>query len=166
MNFVNYIIIAIFTLFLLSSKTRATALVLLFVYFIYYNYALQFHGLNRYMAIGTLEVVTGCYLFIFSKRLFFKHQDISIAETCFILVFVNVFGGFLYQYYYPPNYYDNMCITIMSIQITILLWRVIKDGILISRCSLLHPLFCSIINNINQRHSFMQSRKKESQKAK
>ena len=162
MNAINYVFIALFLLFMLSSKTRSTASVLLSFYFIYYEFALQFHGLERYAAIATLESLAGCYLLYGSKYTPFKHKDNSIAETYFILVFVNVFGGFLYQYYYPPIYYDNMCITMMSIQIIILSWRIIKDGWIVNRCSLLHPLFGVVIDGINKRHSFLCNRKKKS----
>ena len=149
------VIIAVFSLFLLSSKTRATASVLLFVYVAYYFWALQFHGLQRYTAIATLEVSAGLYLLRIDK-------DNSIAETYFIAVFINVVGGILYWNYYPPKYYDNMCITLMIIQIIILTWRVFKDGRIINRCSLLYPLFGAFVSNINQRYSFLQARKNKS----
>jgi peptidoglycan/LPS O-acetylase OafA/YrhL len=166
MNTVNYVFIVIFSLFMLSSKTRATASVLLSFYFIYYEFALQFHGLERYAAIGTIEALAGCYLIYGSKHMLFNHKDNSIAETYFILVFINVAGGALYENYYPPVYYDNMCITLMGIQIIILSWRAIRDGWIVNRCSLLHPLLGTIIDGINQRHSLLQGRKKKSQEVK
>jgi len=162
LNFHSYIIIAIFSLFLFSSKTRATASVLLFVYLIYYTVALQFNGLARYMAVGTLEALAGLYLLHASKHVLFKHEDTSIAETYFLSVFVNVLGGILYWNYYPKEYYDNMCITLMVIQIIILSWRVFKDAKFIGRCSLLYPLFGILVGCINKRYSFLQAKKKKS----
>lgn len=159
MNFHNYIFIGLFSLFLFSSKTRATAFVLLFAYFVYYNFALKFHGLNRFMVVGTIEVVFGLYLVYASKYVFFKHQDISIAETYFLSVFVNVAGGCLYWDYYPAYYYDNMCITIMVLQILILTWRILKGGRVINRCSSIHPIFGFVISGINKRYSLLQSKK-------
>jgi hypothetical protein len=166
-NFDNYVIIAIFSLFLLSSKTRATALVLLAAYFLYYNFALDYHGLNRYMAIGTIEILAGCYLFyghMLTANLdkVFCHQDVSIAETYFLLVVINVLGGILYWYYFSKEYYGIMTLTIMIIQIIILSWRVLKDGKLVGRYSYIYPLFGAFVSNINQRHSFLQSKKKKS----
>ena len=162
MNYHNYIIIAAFSLFLLSSKTRATASVLLFVYAPYYFWALTFDGLPRYMAVATLELIAGLYLLHVSKHILFKHEDTSIAETYFIAVFINVLGGVLYWNYYPPKYYDNMCITLMIIQIIILTWRIFKDGKLIGRCSYVYPLFGTFVSHINKRHSFLQNKKKAS----
>tara|TARA_R100000951_G_scaffold116001_1_gene126078 strand:- start:334 stop:843 length:510 start_codon:yes stop_codon:yes gene_type:complete len=165
-NFHNYIIIAIFSLFLLSSKTRATALVLLFVYAPYYFWALSFDGLPRYAAIATLELFAGLYLLHISKYVLFKHEDASIAETYFIAVFINVLGGVLYWNYYPHKYYDNMCITLMVVQILILSWRIFKDGKLIGRCSYLYPVFGAFVGHINKRHSFLQKGKNKSQEVK
>lgn len=171
MNFHSYIIIAIFSLFLFSSKTRATASVLLFAYVIYYFCAVNLKGtgLLKYMVFGTLEVFAGVWLLHGHKLMLHRwfpflpyHQDNSIAETYFISVFVNVLGGILYWNYYPPKYYDNMCITLMIIQIIILTWRVFKDGRIINRCSLLHPLFGAFVSNINQRYSFLQTREDKS----
>lgn len=173
MNTSNYIIIAIFSLFLFSSKTRATASVLLFAYVVYYNYALNFDGLARYSTIATIDVLAGAWLLHGHKLMLHRwllflpyHQDNSIAETYFISVFVNVLGGTLYWNYYPHRYYDNMCITLMIIQITILSWRVFKDGKLIGRCSDLYPLFGAFVSHINQRYSFLLARKNKGKKIK
>tara|TARA_R110000744_G_scaffold279551_3_gene391760 strand:+ start:2377 stop:2862 length:486 start_codon:yes stop_codon:yes gene_type:complete len=158
MNANNYIFIAIFSLFLLSSKTRATALVLLFAYAALYFGALQFHGLQRYTAIATVELFAGLYL-LHSKRLpALKHQDTAIAITYFVAVFINVLGGILYWNYYPKEYYGNMCITLMIIQIVIMSWRVIKNGKL-ARCCYLRPQFGAFASNIHKRYYLM--RKKE-----
>lgn len=166
MNFHNYIFIAIFSLFLLSSKTRATALVLLFVYVVYRFGALQFHALQKYTAIATLELFAGLYL-LHSKRLpALRHQDTAIAITYFVAVFVNVLGGVLYWNYYEPKYYDNMCITLMAIQIIIMSWRAFKDGRLINRCFDLYPAFGAFASNIHKRYSFMRKKEIKSQKAK
>lgn len=168
MILIDYIIIAIFSLFLLSSKTRATASVLLFAYVPYYFVAMQLDGLQRYMVIGTIEIIAGCYL-IYGHHItlhlnrivnvFGYHQDDSIAETYFILVFFNVIGGVLYWYYFPKEYYGIMTLSIMIMQITILLWRVFKDGKLIGRCSNLYPTFGAFVSNINERYSFLQKKK-------
>jgi len=170
MNFHNYVVIAIFSLFLLSSKTRATASVLLFAYATYYFCALSLKGtgLQKYMTFATIEALAGCYL-IYGHHatlhlnriinIFGYHQDDSIAETYFLSVIINVIGGILYWHYYPPKYYDNMCISIMIMQITILLWRVFKDGKLIGRCSNLYPTFGAFVSNINKRYSFLQKKK-------
>lgn len=159
-------IIAIFSLFLLSSKTRATALVLLFAYAVLYFGALQFHGLKRYTAIATLELLAGLYLLHSKKLPILKHQDTAIAITYFIAVFINVLGGIMYWYYYEPKYYDNMCITLMIIQIVIMSWRAFKDGRLINRCFDLYPAFGAFASNINKRYSFMRKKEIKSQKAK
>lgn len=111
------------------------------------------------MAIATIELFAGIYLLHISKYIFFKHQDISIAETYFALVCINVIGGCLYWGYYPAKYYDNMCITIMILQILILTWRVLKGGWIINKCSTLHPVLGTVIGNINKRHSLLQSKK-------
>jgi hypothetical protein len=118
------------------------------------------------MAIGTIELLSGSYLLWVSKYFLFKHQDVSIAETYFILVFINVIGGILYWTYYPAYYYDNMSLTMMIIQIIILAWRVFKDGKLVGRCCLLFPIFGSAVANINKRHSFLQAKKIKSKEAK
>ena len=159
---VNYIIIAIFSLFLLSSKTRSTALVLLFVYVPYYFVALQFHGLEKHAAIATLELFAGLYLLHSKKLPILKHQDTAIAITYFLAVFINVLGGILYWNYYEPKYYDNMCITLMIIQIVIMSWRVFKDGKLINRCSDLYPSFGAFTSNINKRYSVLRKEKAKS----
>ncbi len=171
MNFDNYVIIVIFSLFLLSSKTRATALVLLISYFVYYNFALEYHGLHRYMAIGTIELLAGCYLFYGRiltgmTRILPCHQDVSIAETYFVLVIVNVMGGIMYWYYFPKEYYGNMCLTIMITQILILSWRIFKDGKLVGRCCDLYPVLSPFVSNINERYSLLQKKKVKSQKIK
>lgn len=155
---VDFIVIIALSLFLLSSKTRATALVLLFAYVVLYFGALQFHGLQRYTAIATLELFAGLYL-LHSKRLpALKHQDTAIAITYFVAVFINVLGGILYWNYYEPKYYDNMCIILMIIQIVIMSWRVIKNGKL-ARCYCLRPQFSAFVGNIYKRNYLM--RKKE-----
>ena len=151
----SYLFIAVFSLFLLSSKTRVAAFVLLFTYAIYYFWALNFHGLHRYMAIGSLELATGLFLLHAVK-------DTSIAETFLISVFINVAGGFFYWYYYPPVYYDNMCIIIMFIQILILGWRVLKDGKLIARYCHLYPVLSGAVSNINKRYSLLLRKKSKS----
>ena len=153
MNFHNYIFIGLFTLFLLSSKTRSTAFVLLFVYLAYFTVCLQLHGLDRYAAISTLELIAG-YSLLKIKPI----QDLLIAKTFFTAVFANVIGGCLYQGYYPPIYYDIMCITIMVIQIIILTYRIFKRGKLINRCDFLCPIFGSIISYINKRVPVVQSK--------
>lgn len=151
----DLLVVTLISLFLLSSNTRVTAFVLLFFYAIYYFWALQYDGLYRYMAIGSLEILAALYLLHIIK-------DTSIAETFFISVFINVAGGFLYWYYYPPVYYDNMCITIMIIQILIMGWRVLKDGKLITRYCDLYPIFRAVVSNINKRHSLMFRKKSKS----
>lgn len=143
-------------MFLLPSKTRLTSSILLFCYLMLYVFILHLHGLHRYMAIGTLELFAGLLLL--------KCKDVSIAETFFVSVFVNVTGGFLYWYYYEPVYYDNMCIGIMTIQILIMAWRVFKGGKLISRYCNLHPVFSSIVSCINKRHSLLFRKKSKGQK--
>ena len=158
MHFHNYIFIGIFFLFLFSSKTRLTAFVLLFVYFVYFAICLQFHGLDRYAAIGTLELIAG-YSLLKIKPI----QDLLIAKTYFIAVFVNVIGGCLYQGYYPPIYYDNMCISIMVIQTIILAHRILKSGKLINRCNFLCPIFGPIISYINKRILIVQSKTTKSE---
>ena len=141
-------------------------MVLLFVYAPYYFWALSFDGLPRYAAIATLELFAGLYLLHISKYVLFKHEDASIAETYFIAVFINVLGGVLYWNYYPHKYYDNMCITLMVVQILILSWRIFKDGKLIGRCSYLYPVFGAFVGHINKRHSFLQKGKNKSQEVK
>ncbi len=168
MIYADYVFIAIFSLFLLSSKTRASASVLLFAYVPYYFCAMNIDGLQRYMAIGTIEILAGCYL-IYGHHvtlhlnriinIFGYHQDNSIAETYFILVFINVLGGVFYWFYLPKEYYGNMCLTIMIIQITILSWRITKNGSFIRRCSSVYPIFGAIVGSINKRYSFLQGRK-------
>ena len=153
MSFNNYVFIGLFALFLSSSKTRLTAFVLLFAYLVYFTVCLQFHGLDRYAAIGTLELIAG-YSLLKIKPI----QDLLIAKTFFAAVFVNVIGGCLYQGYYPPVYYDNMCITIMVIQIIILTYRIFKSGKLINRCDFLYPIFGTIISYINKRILIVQSK--------
>ena len=162
MSFNNYVIIVIFSLFLLSSKTRATASVLLFVYVVYYNVVFYFHGLQRYAVMGTIEVLAGLYLLHASKYTLFKHEDNSIAETYFISACIKVLGGVFYWLYISKEYYAKLALTLMIIQIIILTWRVFKDGRIINRCSLLHPLFGAFVSNINQRYSFLQARKNKS----
>lgn len=139
---------------------------MLSVYFIYYNVVLSFDGLLRFAASATLELLAAYYLVFVSKKITYKHEDISIAETYLMSVFVNVFGGILYWNYYPHKYYDNMCITIMVIQITILSWRVFKDGKLIGRCCVLFPLFGSAVSSINKNYSFLQTKKIKIKEAK
>jgi hypothetical protein len=162
----DIITIAVLSLFLLSSKTRATALVLLFSYAALYFGALQFDGLQRYAAIATLELFAGVYLLHSKKLPILKHQDTAIAITYFIAVFINVIGGVLYWNYYEPKYYDNMCITLMIIQIVIMSWRAFKDGRLINRCFDIYPAFGAFASNIHKRYSFMRKKKIKSQKAK
>lgn len=147
-------------LFLLSSRTRATAFVLLFCYLVYYGVAMQFHGLPRYSAIGTIELLAGLYL-ISSKR-----GNVAIAETLFILVFINVIGGVMYWNYQPPTYYDNMCLTMSIIQILILVWRLVVDGRYSNRSSFLCPLLCFITSNVSKRYNFMRAKKAQSKKVK
>lgn len=158
-------VVIIFSLFILSHKTRATSLVLLFAYVLHYGFALDYHGLARYLAIATVDVLAGCYLIYFSKRIFFKHQDIFIAATYFLLIPINVAGGFLYWGYYPKEHYDNMCKLIIILQIMILSWRVLKGGRIADKLSSLLSL-CGITSvSVNKWSLILQSKKAKSQKA-
>lgn len=157
---VDFIVIIALLLFLLSSKTRATALVLLFAFITLYFFALEFDGLPRYSAIGTIELLAGLYL-ISSKR-----GNVAIAETLFILVFINVIGGVMYWNYQPPTYYDNMCLTMSIIQILILAWRLVVNGKYSNRSSFLCPLLCFITSNVSKRYHFMRAKKAQSKKVK
>tara|TARA_R110000744_G_scaffold52964_1_gene113277 strand:+ start:1256 stop:1741 length:486 start_codon:yes stop_codon:yes gene_type:complete len=158
--------ILVFLLFLIPSKTRVTALVLLLFLIPYYVIIITTNSIFTYALIATSDVIAGVFLNSYSKNSIFNIQDTSIAETYFIAVIVTIFGGILYESYQPKVYYDNMCLTIIIIQIIILTWRVFKDGKLVGRCSLLFPILGSAIANIDKRHSFLQAKKIKIKEAK
>lgn len=134
---------AIFAIFIINTKTRASALVLVIGYLVYWFVALELSGLHRYGFIALINVVSGLYLT-------YKKKDYPIAILFYIAVIIGFFGGVLYVNYYPKYYYDNMCITIMTLQALALIYRVILNGLGNNK---LHSVYGYIYNDGNKRGS-------------
>ena len=122
MILIDYVFMAIFALFIINAKTRVSALVLVLGYVAYWIIALEIVGLHRYGFIALINTSSGLYL-TFVKR------DTAMAVLFYSALIVCFIGGVLYVNYYPAYYYDNMCITIMALQVLALLYRVGLNGV-------------------------------------
>lgn len=152
MIFIDYVFMAVFAMFIINAKTRASALVLVIGYLAYWFIALEISGLHRYGFIALINVVSGLYLT-------FKKKDYPIAILFYVAVIIGFFGGALYANYYPKYYYDNMCITIMTLQALALIYRAILNGLGDSK---LHSVYGYIYSDGGKRnHQMLKSEKKK-----
>ena len=151
MILIDYVFIVIFAMFAINTKTRVSACVLVVGYMFYWMFAFDFIGIHRYGYIALINTASGSYLLLVKK-------DYPIAILFYLAVFVGFLGGILYANYYPAYYYDNMCITIMTLQALTLLYRVILNGL---RDSKLHTLHGYLSNDRGKGYNKMRQGKKE-----
>lgn len=154
MILIDYVFMAIFAAFIIPIKTRASALVLFFGYVAYALFAFEISGLHRYGYIALINAVSGVLLTYWRK-------DYPMAILFFAAVFVCFAGGVLYIKFYPAYYYDNMCITIMTLQAIALFYKAILNGISI-RGYKFYSLYGNTDSDISKRCiEMLESKKKK-----
>ena len=120
MTLYQLIIIWVFVALLIPPKTRVAALVILAFNFVYFQFVLNLEWTEYYHYSATLAAVVGVILYR-------RYRLVSLLS--FLLIPANIIGYLLCKNYFDPYIYDNMCLTIILLQIIVLLSRGLTNGI-------------------------------------
>ena len=122
MNFTQYIFIGALLLLFFNQKTRLASSVILASYAVYIPFVLELDGDQYYYHLSALiDLLIG--LAVYKK---FK----IVGLLSFLLIPVHSLGLALYDGYYEPALYDNMCVLIIILQLIALLYKATPDGII------------------------------------
>lgn len=126
MNASNYIPLIIFVALCVPNRTRYTSLVLLSAYIIYTVILPYTNGFTRYAFIATLDLIAGVIILRNAKSL--RLKAVGIFSLSFVLI--NAIGWLMYENYYPPTIYNNLCLYGIMLQtITLIMASINIDGI-------------------------------------
>jgi len=114
MNILHYLFIALFFLLAINEDTRKACIVFLVSYLIYDNYILPKDGFSYYHLCALLNLFIGLYII---------NKHFVVGCLSFLLIPTNLIGYFLFVKYYEPTIYDNISLSIISVQILILTVR-------------------------------------------
>ena len=113
------IIIWAFVALLIPHKTRFAAVVMLSFNFVYFQFISSLQWTEYYHYSATLPALVGVLLYR-------QYKLVSILS--FLLIPTNIIGYLLCKNYYEPYIYDNICLTIILLQVLVLLSRGLSDG--------------------------------------
>ena len=114
MNILHYLFIALFVLLAINEDTRRACAVFLVSYFVYDSFILPTDGFSYYHLCALLNLIIG--LLIINKHFI-------VGCLSFLLIPANYIGYFLFVKYYEPTIYDNISLSIISMQILMLTVR-------------------------------------------
>jgi hypothetical protein len=114
MDSMHYLFIALFLLLAISKDTRKACMVFLASYLLYKTLILPVSGFYYYHFCALLNLVIG---FAIIKKHF------VVGCLSFSLIPTNLFGYFLFMKFYDPTIYDNIALTIISLQLITLAIR-------------------------------------------
>ena len=113
------IIIWAFLALLIPHKTRFAAVVMLSFNFIYFEFVSNLGWENYYHYSATISALVGVILY---------RQYMLVSLLSFLLIPTSIIGYLLCKNYYEPYIYDNICLTIILLQVLVLLSRGLSDG--------------------------------------
>lgn len=120
MSITDGLIIGAFFALLIPEQSRIAANVILLFNFVYFLFVIDLDWNYYYIASATLNTAIGVILFS-------RYRVVSILS--FLLIPTNFIGYTMYKYYYEPTIYDNICLTIIILQILMLTIRGLLNGI-------------------------------------
>ena len=120
MSITEVLIIGAFLALLIPEQSRVAANVMLIFNLVYFLFVIDLDWNYYYITSATLNTVIGFILFS-------RYRIVAILS--FLLIPVNFIGYTMYKYYYEPTIYDNICLTIIILQIVMLTVRGLLNGI-------------------------------------
>jgi len=154
MNYSQWIIFFIIFLLLFNKASRVDAFILITAYIIYQSFVVDLSAVYYYSIAASLNLIVGLVI----------HSRNKYAAMCsYSLIFVNVFGYFLWYQYYDPDIYDNISLSILALQIITILPKGLLNGLgnIIKYIMAKSPIFNSIQSRVTMHkiNSFKKTRK-------
>jgi hypothetical protein len=122
-SILDKLIIGAFIALLFFGESRRAAFIILVFNIIYYNFIINMDWDSYYVYAASLNTVLGVILYS-------KYRVVAILS--FSLILVNYTGYLLSFYRYETAVYDNICLTIIALQIIMLIFRGPLGGVDIS----------------------------------
>lgn len=123
MFFYQYLIIGSLVALSFHQKTSKIAIILLLSLIPYHLFISPLQGEYYYHASAVRELIIFLLLFKLSR---------SVAIMSLLLIFVNFIGLILYENYHDPDFYNNLCMILILIQVLLLFKRMLPNGFFIT----------------------------------
>jgi hypothetical protein len=145
MSTLDQLIIGAFIALLFFNQSRRAAFIILIFNVVYYNFIIDMAWDSYYLYSAALNTVLGVALYS-------KYRVVAILS--FSLILANYIGYLLSFYRYEPTVYDNICLTIIALQIIMLIFRGLLDGI--GRTYKFPPMVFLVHFDSNKNHAKIQ----------
>jgi hypothetical protein len=145
MNTTDVFIIGAFIALLFFEQSRVAAIIILIFNVIYFNFVIDAEWDCYYLYSAALDTAIGVILYS-------RYRVVAILS--FSLIIVNYIGYLLSLNYYESTIYDNIYLTIIALQIIMLIFRGLFDGI--DRAYKFRPMVFLVHFDSNKNHAKIQ----------